>query len=475
MITLVPKNIIFAIFLIFISLLEFLLIDWKSLSIGNLNFISWIIIINLVLQALCWKAVNKDYISFFFAFVVFYYVFHFGQVVITGLMPNYPLEYLNYVTTYMNDENLGITIEICVFCINSFFIGGLIFKYKINKKHLCEKRCIGSKLFWILFPIKLCLDLVQIAIAMYLGYNGVNLIMRRVPGIISCLANMWYATIPIYYLSLLQKNKNKKAHKLVIWTVVYMCITMLTGNRGHQMVAIISLMIVVLLTQKRHTTADLLKYGLYGLGGLFFIDIIYAFRETSISEFFSNMGTFTKTADESNIFIETIGTFGETIFTPYLVLEKFQSSNHPFFGEAFIKSIVGIIPDATGIFKKINDDAIFTRRLGTKYLIGGSFAAEMYYNFKELYPIFSCMIGMIFSMISERVNKMIRLKYYTEVTFGVAVCGLFIWWVRDSVGNLTRQVVWMYLLIYYFGGFKKVITPIRKKYTSTRDNQHLIQ
>lgn len=463
MIVLDQKNIILVIFWILISIVEDYLIDWQNLTVYNLQFVSWLILINLLLQIFCWKISKSDYVSFFFAFVIFYYIFHFGQVLITGLLPDYPLEYLNYVTSYMNDVNLGKTIEVCIICINCFYIGGLLLKYKIKQSYVAPPKNVGKQLFWILFPIKLGLDILQLAVALYLGYNGVNIVMRMVPGIIACLGNMWYAVIPIYYLTLLQENKRTKARNLVIWTIGYMCITMLTGNRGHQVVAIICLLIIVYLTQNKHSVKNLIKYGVYGVVGLFFIDIVYAFRETSITEFFSNFSSFTESEDNTNIIIETIGTFGESIFTPYLVIDGMGTSFSPFFGEAFLKSIVGVIPDATGIFKNINDQAIFTRQLGTENAIGGSFAGEMYYNFKNLYPVPSLIIGAIFSIISQKVNLMVRLKHYAAVTFSIAVCGLFIWWVRDSVGNLTRQVCWMWLLIYFFGGFSKRHKRISKK------------
>jgi len=451
------KNISLVFLWVAISIIEQLSINWNAIKVNELEGISWIIIFNYVFQALCWKIAKRDFVSYFFAFVSFYYVFHFGQVVVTGLLPNYQLDYLNYVTSYMDGPSLGPTIEICVFCINYFYIGGLLFNYQIKQNDKTSKRCVGKKLFWLLFPLKLCLDVITLVVALTLGYHGVNFVVNSLPGFFVCLADLWYCTIPLYYLSLIKEGHKKKARNLIIWTILYMCITMLTGGRGHQTVAIVSMLIVVYVTQNKVNYRQLVKYGVFAVIGLFFIDIVYAFRETSISEFFANMSKFTESEDNSNIIIETIGTFGETIFTPYLVYDGMGKSFSPSFGEAFIKSLAGIIPDVTGMLRDINNDAIFPRKLGTQNAIGGSFAAEMYYNFKSLYPVFSLIIGAVYSSLSNKINTLIRLGHYTSVTFAIAVCGLSIWWIRDSVGNLTRQVCWIYFLIYFFGGFRPVV------------------
>lgn len=462
------KNLFLVFLWIIISIIEKLTVNWNAITITSLNSISWVIVLNYIFQSITWKIAKRDFVSHFFAFVSFFYIFHFGQVVVTGLLPDYKLDYLNYVTTYMDSPNLGPTIELCVFCINYFFIGGLLFKYKTSRQDYIPRRNVGRKLFWLLFPLKICFDLITLLVALTLGYNGVNMVVNSIPGVFVCFADLWYCTIPIYYLSLVQDGQAKKARNLIVWTIAYMCVTMLSGGRGHQTVAIISMLIVVYVCQNKINYKQLIKYGVCGIAGLFFIDIVYAFRETSISDFLGNMSSFTESKEGSNIFIETIGTFGETIFTPFLVIEGYGKNFHPFFGEAFVKSIAGIIPDVTGMLKDINNDAIFARRLGTKNAIGGSFAAELYYNFGSLYPLMSFLIGAVYSSLSNKINIQIRQKHYSSVMFTIALCGLSIWWVRDTIGNLTRQVCWIYLLIYFFGGFK----PIIKRHLSSKCRSH---
>lgn len=416
----------------------------------NMTYISWIAILNLSLQTLTLKWCKIPLVSFFYAFIFFYYIFHFGQVLILGLFPHYRLDYLNYVDTYMTDVKvLKETIKVCVVSINAFFIGGLLAKNCIARKEFNNSNvpAIIKKMFFLLFPFRLLVDTVQLFSALFLGYYGAIHATNMIPGVIVSLGNMWYALVPLYYLTLDTKTKKRNC---IIFIVIYIVVTMLTGNRGHQIVCLASLMIVILSTLNRIKFSTIVKYCLIVFAGLFFIDIIYSMRETSISEFLSNPTAFMESTKDSNILLETIGTFGETIYTPYLTIQGNGSEYHTWFGEAFVKSIVGIIPDLFGWFKELNNAAIFPKNLGTESAIGGSFCGEMYYNFKDFYPLMSAFFGCIYCYLSNIAYKSIQTKRYEDAVMAIIICSLALWWVRDAIGNLTRQVVWMYWILLVF-------------------------
>ena len=50
-----------------------------------------------------------------------------------GLFPNYEFDYMNYIVHFMKDEQvLTQTIKVCINCINSFFLGGLLVLDRID-------------------------------------------------------------------------------------------------------------------------------------------------------------------------------------------------------------------------------------------------------------------------------------------------------------------------------------------------------
>ena len=442
-----------------ITFIEYLWIDSMSLSNVKLTEFSVMLAINLILQMGTLYIKRVPLYSFFPVFIIFYYVFHFGQVFLIGFFPKYEMDYLNYVESYMtNDVYLRQTLVLCVMCINMFFIGGMLMKYKAPRGYSItasvNSKNIGKILVFLFSPFRFVIDGVKIAAAMVGGYMAANTVMAAIPGVLATLANIWYACIPLYYLEL-KTNKDKKRFLIIV--LLYLLATMITGNRGHQMVCIVSLFIVVLIEQRKLTAMQFVTYGIIAVLGMYFIDIIYDLRNMGVNAFLKDYMSTLEGTQNSNIILETLGTFGETVYTPYLVIEGYNSSFHPFFGECFLKSIVAVFPDVTGIFKNINNEAIFPKMLGTQSAIGGSFAGEMFYNFGPFYWLVSLLIGMLFFDVSNKITIEIRKGNYFKLLMLIPFAVLFVWWVRDAIGNFTRQIVWLGIIIYLLKSKKLIV------------------
>ena len=444
---------------IFITILDYFWIGMMNLSNDNLTEFSVMLTINFVLQMVTLYIKKVPLYSFFPVFIIFYYVFHFGQVFLIGFFPKYEMDYLNYVESYMtNDIYLRQTLILCVVCINMFFVGGMMMKYRAPEEYsetaIVNKKNVGKILVFLFFPFRFVIDGVQIAAAMVGGYMAANTVTAAIPGVLATLANIWYTCIPLYYLEL-RSNKEKKRFLIIV--LLYLLATMITGNRGHQMVCIVSLFIVVLIEQRKLTVKQFLTYGIIAVLGMYFIDIIYDLRNMGVNAFLKDYSSSVEGTQNSNIILETLGTFGETVYTPYLVVEGYNSTFHPFFGECFLKSIVAVFPDVTGAFKDINNEAIFPKMLGTQNAIGGSFSGEMYYNFGSLYWLASLLIGMLFFYVSNKITIEIRKGNYYMLLLLIPFAVLFVWWVRDAIGNFTRQIVWLGIIVYLLKSKKLVV------------------
>ena len=428
------KN-VFALFYASVVLFEMLLMP--TMASGSIYSVvgsfSWLIVFNLALHTyVIYKL--KGLVNFLYAFVAFYYVFHFGQVVMMGIFPNYEYDYVNYITTYMLRDGtlLFQTLELCVNCINIFVLGAILYSTPSGFKNV----------FYLLFSVRILLDVIDMTVSFYLGYSGT--FESFLPGVFSALGIMAYSVVPLYYLSL--ETPKKKKHFL-IFILIYLFITMLSGNRGHQMVCIVGLMIVYV-SQIKLNPKNLIIIGVATIFGLFFVDFIFDLRAEGLNAYM-NSSTGFESKKNSNIILETIGTFGETIYTPYLVLESYKSIS-PFWGECFVKSLAQIVPDFFGTFKDINNEAVFAKMVAEGHTIGGSFAGEMYYNFGNTYYILTLIIGYIFSSLSSRVSYYLGIKQLDKLYMILPICVLFLWWIRDSIGNMTREIVWLYLLFVLF-------------------------
>lgn len=410
-------------------------------------------IINLFTQLGIWKLTKQSLMAPFMVFIYCAYIFHFGQIVMTGLFSNVAFSYLNYIEVYMTNHVISIkTMKIIVICLNMIFLGGIIgvginqssaiLQDKLNNERKDKNLLlqVAKILLIISSPFRLFIDIQTLIAAVIGGYYGA--IAVQYSGIIDCIAGFWYSAVILYYLGL---NDLRKKRAFIIIIVFYMVIVMLTGNRGHQIVCLLMLFVVfVLENRKKFSIKNFLGGIILIYVGLIFIDVIYSMREFGIDYFFNN---FTKIVGESlkaNIFFETIGSFGETIFTPYLVVQGIDKGTiNPGFGECFYKSILSVFPTIGTTMRRISIEANFTKMLNSWSAIGGSIVGEMYYNFRNMYWIFSCIVGIILGNLSFKITNGLENKRYTILLYAIPIFTNLVWWCRDSIGNAVRNIVWI--------------------------------
>lgn len=441
------KRFAYAILLGGITMLEYVLCP----DINNSSFyvtISWMIVLNFVLSTILIK-LTMGLFSMFYFFVSFFYVFHFGQVLLKGLIPDYEYDYLNYLDSgwMLSFEYTKQSVILSMVVVNLFVVGGLLVNKNLQPKS-DEKYSIlvWKYIFYLFLPVRLLYDAIQTYVGISMGYLAAINSTRFIPGVFSALGNIWYAVAPIYLLYM-EKASDRK--KFLFIMVLYLCVTMLSGNRGHQIVCLVTLFYAYLSRTKALSTKTIFKYGLLSIIGLFLVDIIYELRHVGLNQFMSDSSNVINSVFKKNIILETVGTFGETIYTPYLVVEGYGKDFHPFFGESFIKSIASIVPDVSGSLKEINNEALFTNQLDTESNIGGSFAGEMYYSFGKWYPLMSAIIGFLYASLSVRVNNALKNNKIKTIGTEMAVLSLSLWWVRDCAGNMTRSIVWVAILVFF--------------------------
>ena len=98
--------------------------------------------------------------------------------------------------------------------------------------------------------------------------------------------------------------------------------------------------------------------------------------------------------------------------------------------------------------RRLNIEANFAKMLNSWSAIGGSIVGEMYYNFRELYWIFSILIGILLSKISFKITNGIRENAYAVLLYSIPIFTNLLWWSRDSIGNAIRKIVWVCVCIW---------------------------
>ena len=434
-----------------ISITDYFIIKIISQSEAALYHYSLLTIINLIIQLIIIKKCKIKLFSFFPIFIVLLYLFHFGQLYTHTLFQDVVFSQVNYIERYMPDYTCTLrTIQVCIISINMIFLGGLLASSFIKKESMVAKieksnTCyyFARILFCISFPLKLYIDYKQMTNALTLGYHGA-IETQMISGVIGAIASFWYISIPLVYITSKKKSTKKT---LLIFAYIYILMTMFTGNRGHQIVNLLGITIIIRYQIKtKMKVKHIILYSIAAFIGLIFIDLIFKNRGYGIIYIVSNFPTLFIASLKNNIVLETINNFGSTILTPYLVISGKGTKFNPFFGETYLKSFVSIVPDAFGAFKNINNDAIFSRNLHTSHNIGGSIIAEFYYNFGAMYPYISVLFGIIYYKVSDKIIKSMNNKNYDAICLYLpfAICTL--WWVRDTIGGVIRPVAWLMII-----------------------------
>lgn len=459
------KRFFLVIIWLLIILVEYIFIkNYGMTSYGNNSGLAALIFCVLCLQLISLRISGIPMVSFFTIFLVLLYFFHFGQLFCMAIVDDSMFSVANMFRTQMGDINItNKTIMVSAMSINGVFLGGL-FSHKFPNEiysdrtideefdSLSFKICFqfAKVAFWISLPLRLYIDMRQFIGAVVAGYSATA--DFTVSGIVSCIAGFWYVSVALLAICI----QNKKTRKIVTNIFLgYMFITMLIGARGHQLVNIIGIILVLYYANEtKIKLSSIIKYAVLGFAILTLINMILMTRGESISYLFNNFGLVMTAAVKNNVVIQTLTELGATIRTPYLVIRGKGNLFSPFFGETIFRSLLACIPGIDAIIPN-TQSAIFSRTLNSAYHItglGGSFVGEMYYDFGNLYWVFSILVGFIHCNLSNRIITSLKQKNLREICLYLPFLMYSLWWVRDTFCGLARSVVWLLLLYYIVRG-----------------------
>jgi oligosaccharide repeat unit polymerase len=451
------KLLLFFFYLIYVMIIT---VTLSSINVADstwLFLVTVIIAINFMIHILVFKVIEIKLFSMIGLFTIFLYLFHFGQVLLAGFFPYYIYQNYNYIK-YFDPESLKETIFICVLFLNMMILGIILFNLtpKSAKKLTPLEATVDSqtgldlckKLGWItlLFsaPFQFYYDFLNIMHS-YLGGYLATYSSDKI-GIIYAFGNFIYVAFALLIIG--YKDNKKKSIAFFLFFIVYIGIAMLTGNRGHQIVALIVIFYIASKTILKIKVRDILIIILICWLGSIFMNMIYDTRNIGIYYFLNNFSSLFLKHIGTNPFFEINGNFGDTIETPYLVVTQMDHSISPAFGLTYLYSFASLLPNLGGVFTTINQAANFPVLLNGSAL-GGSFIGEFFYNFKYYGIIPILIFGGILSKISNKFEDAFYGKDYFAIIFLLPIIINSLWWVRDSFANMVRPIIWQSLFSYF--------------------------
>lgn len=429
------------------------------ISIRNIDFYTWskyftaIIIGQFIFQYMFFKLIEFKLFSLTGMFILLSYLFHFGQILIMVLFPNYEFRRFNYIIFY-DSQGIKMALEFALITILMVGFGILIssnnrtknitFKYTLSR---CKK--IGWIIVFFTFPIQIYIDTTKLVISITKGYLATY--QAGIAGIWSAIGFISFIGFALLILG--YKEHKKKSLLIFAFIIVYLLLTMFSGHRGHQLTIILFLTYIVHMTIYRIRGKRLIFMFVIMFVGLAFLNTLATFRGVSgktIMKFWKLFIYNLKGNSIKDIIVE----LGGTIKTLYLTMQQVPDTIPYAYGATYPLSIFSIIPNIDNAFTNINTFASFTKNLQGSAL-GGSYIAELYYNFSYFGFLIAPFVGFFVNRISKKVENLIYNKDYLNLAYYAPLFIYILWWPRDTFYSLVRPFVWSAVLLFVLNNIIK--------------------
>ncbi|NLZ35026.1 MAG: O-antigen polysaccharide polymerase Wzy [Clostridiales bacterium] len=433
------------------------------INIRNVDFYIWskyftvIIISQFIFQYMFFKLIEFKLFSLTGMFLVLSYLFHFGQLVIMVLFPDYEFGRFNFFTFY-DSQGLKIASEFALITIIMVGFGILISLNNRNvninvniifKDTLSQCRKIGWIIVFFTFPIQIYVDMTKLIISITKGYLATY--QAGIAGIWESIGFISFIGFTLLILG--YKEQKEKSLLIFAFIIIYLFLTMISGHRGHQLTIILFLAYIVHMTVYRVRGKKLIFISAIVFIGLAFLNTLATFRDISgktITVFWKLMLDNLEGDSIKDMIVE----LGGTINTLYLVMKQVPDIISYTYGATYPLSIFSIIPNIGNSFTNINTFAYYVKNLHGSAL-GGSYIGELYYNFSYFGLLIAPFVGFFVNWISNKVEFLIYNKDYFKLAYYAPLFIYILWWPRDTFYSMLRPFVWSAVILFVLNNIIK--------------------
>lgn len=355
-------------------------------QVGNVSVILAFII--LIVNLLLIYKRNKTILTPTVLFLISYYLFQNGQLLLTALGIEFNDFYLSSLSQYYNDvavfSSISTVIASGIAVVMSRNRIQEVKNYSVdsyNPKSRENAICIG---FFLTCLIAIPLIAIKFITALSGGYGAVRILEGRIPSPINFIEYMF---MPFAVLSLIYCRKGIAFYTRII-VIIWLILTALTGDRTTGIAGLLIVAYISFCMKEQNENsygsrlASTIKLLAVGAMLIVFIRIAYLFR---------NQNDITLSMSVFDYLVEFVSELGFSSFSLYTMFHVVPSCESFLYGVGYIKSFIGgLIPsfiDPTGIIRQINSEsrifATWQARYFPQYSFGLGFSlnAEAYINF----------------------------------------------------------------------------------------------
>lgn len=421
-----------------------------------LNLIGIFALFNIVLVLYYQQKMSGLCINIASIFIFLSYLFHFGQVFLLMIKPDYNTYIV--ISEYSSENVEGLMYSLNIILLISFF--SIVFtkngkKYKgclirIKEMQPIEMRKAGRLI--IIFTLPLFFYRIFISVnntRIYGSYSAAyGVTVDLFSGVYGAIVS-WLAIGFIF--SLWACNNKKQSRRLYIFAMVVYMLSMLSGERMQATISICVISYCYFRDNdykcKTHDISfkNFLKLMSMCLLLIVLLNTIVNVRDNGISLMSVTGYIF---GGGTDFVINALAEFGGSIITVTAACREIPV-NIPFnLGLSYLESLCLIGVNIGGLFNGILDNIAFTRSFVVRFSYGGSYIGELFYNFGQFGYLVAPMVGYIIGKLSVNMETLVRNKNYTKASYYIMVMYSLMSWVRGYANSLTRGIVWGAIMIF---------------------------
>ncbi|EOV9526572.1 O-antigen polysaccharide polymerase Wzy [Bacillus cytotoxicus] len=431
--------------------------------------LSWLGIFLGVYVVMTWYKVSGTIFSPYTIFMLFFFLFNFGQCFMWAVGIHNPSEIgkVPMFTGFGTPSDIDIVHAqgLTLACILMFHSGAVLC-YKNRTKKDTEKIKDSSDIFEgynkkvlnSIFYVCLVISLVVIPIQLYDSYSDFQL--ASIYGYKS-LYYSDFAKTDATFLGLLQRmffpcliglligSRYNKKVQLVIYTIfiIYLSLNLLAGDRGSWLYKIIILIWLSHVCYKPIKFKKFVKYMIFSIGFLYIIAAIVSIRDMGLSNV-SIEQVFQLISFEESPIIEAIFEMGDSM-KPAIVLQKYGWDVWPY-ANTYLLAVLGMVTNKVIYFLDLPftlPSAWFSQHyLGLSWGAGFSIVAEALLNAGPFFaPLVLIVIGYLVTSMIYVDDTMNYKKRPFKFFFVAATLHYFIPMTRNELHVQLKD--WFYGLL----------------------------
>lgn len=346
-------------------------------------------------------------------FIVLSFILHISGIFFEGIF-NLAVNY--HFLQWTEKRLIIIVLKKYMFCMYAFWIGICVSEF-LNIKIKSKKRILNAddKDLQIVAYIFLILGIIPKLIVDYKAFS-----IRRSSNYAMTTSNdnsgLGILAFMVYFgfiiLMYLNRENKKKSIKIIMIGIVIEAFALLSGHRYNTISFWIVLFYLFIKYHANLNYRKIWKYFLLGVAAMWIVSQISFTRMDTLS-----VASLLKSRKFAEVIVAFFSEMGNTVRTAIYSIQYVPSPVPYGKGLTYIEFFIRLIPKSDSIFDL--KETVFQLLFPNNMAIGGSWIAEVWYNFKYCSEVFVFIIGYVINKVEKNLDSSNNKWIYINFLFPI--------------------------------------------------------